>query len=166
MLPAVLGSRYPSPAIQSAQLIPPNPRVYKTHLHPGDYFPLCIISPGIYRRAEATMKIIVWSTQNPSRRVFAPGISAGIEMWFGSRKKTTGERSSLVFGEGENGSPKSGASLFGEQARDEVHQGQVWREEHPSGKKPTTPIPIIFPTAPGRSAEKIQFFRRNFYNFL
>lgn len=100
MLPAVLGSRYPSPAIQSAQLIPPNPRVYKTHLHPGDYFPLCIISPGIYRRAEATMRIVVWSTQNPSRRVFAPGISAGIEMWAGSRKKKQGGTQLLGFWRG------------------------------------------------------------------
>lgn len=64
MLPAVLGSRYPSSAIQSTQLIPLNSHTYESRPRPTDYFSLCIISYGIYRRrANGTMKSIVPNTQ-------------------------------------------------------------------------------------------------------
>lgn len=63
MLPAVLGFRYSSSMSQSIQVISLNSHIYKSRLHPMDYFSLCIISYGIYRRAKVTMKIIVQNTQ-------------------------------------------------------------------------------------------------------
>lgn len=63
MLPEVLGSRYSSSAIKSIQLIPLNSHIYKSRLHPTDYFSLRVISYGIYRKAKVTMRIIVQNTQ-------------------------------------------------------------------------------------------------------